>query len=59
MLGNRKLTKLDRRINHVQTGLKADAKLNKNRSFVEFTELTFLIADQFDDQNKHTIKKDV
>ena len=51
--------KNNKRIDHVQKGLKADAKLNKDRSFVEFTELTFLIADQFDDQNKHTIKKDV
>ena len=38
--------KLDKRIDHVQAGLKAD---HKDRPISEFTELTSLIGDQFDD----------
>ena len=47
--------KLDKRIDHVQAGLKAD---HKKRTISEFTELTFLIADQFDDDTTN-IKQEV
>ena len=47
--------KLDKRIEHVQAGLKAD---HKKRTISEFTELTFLIADQFDDDTTN-IKQEV
>ena len=47
--------KLDKRIDHVQAGLKAD---HKDRPISEFTELTFLIADQFDDDTTN-IKQEV
>jgi hypothetical protein len=52
----RRKTKLEKRIDHVQKGLKADVV---KRPIKEFAELCFLIGDQFDDQNKFTIKKDV
>jgi hypothetical protein len=53
--GMKRKTKLDRRIEHVQKGLKAD---KIKRPINEFAELCFLIGDQFDDQNTFTIKKE-
>tara|TARA_B100000767_G_scaffold192071_1_gene179254 strand:- start:1901 stop:2134 length:234 start_codon:yes stop_codon:yes gene_type:complete len=50
---------LDKRIDHVQAGLKADQKLTPNRPLKEFAELTFLIADQFDDMTTFNIKQEV
>jgi len=47
--------KLDKRIDHVQAGLKAD---HKDRPISEFTELTSLIGDQFDDDTTN-IKQEV
>ncbi len=54
----RRKTKLEKRIDHVQKGLKADTIWLK-RPLNEAAELANLIGEQFDDQNKHTIKKDV
>jgi|DEB0MinimDraft_6_1074348.scaffolds.fasta_scaffold03633_8 hypothetical protein len=42
---------LNKRINHVQLGLKLDVKNNPNRPIGEFAELSELIGDQFDDDN--------
>jgi len=54
-----KITKKNnKRIDHVQKGLKADAKINPNRPLSEFTELVNLIGDQFDDDNTYTIKQE-
>ena len=54
-----KITKKNnRRIEHVQKGLKADEKINPNRPLNEFTELVNLIGDQFDDDNTFTIKQE-
>tara|TARA_R110002049_G_scaffold183384_1_gene351307 strand:- start:366 stop:554 length:189 start_codon:yes stop_codon:yes gene_type:complete len=46
-----KITKKNnKRIDHVQKGLKADQKVNgTKRPLNEFTELCMLIGDQFDD----------
>jgi hypothetical protein len=54
-----KITKKNnKRIDHVQKGLKEDAKINPNRPLSEFTELVNLIGDQFDDDNTYTIKQE-
>jgi hypothetical protein len=54
-----KITKKNnKRIDHVQKGLKADEKINPNRPLNEFTELVNLIGDQFDDDNTFTIKQE-
>mgnify|MGYP003639775270 FL=1 len=50
-------TKLDKRIDHVQAGLKADPLRNK-RPLKEFAELALLIGDQFDDDT-YNIKQEV
>ena len=41
---------INKRIDYVQTALKIDAK-SHNRPLNKFTELVFLIGDQFDDLN--------
>jgi|TARA_R110000851_G_scaffold138230_1_gene274441 hypothetical protein len=51
--------KINKRIDHVQAGLKADQKLTPDRPLKEFAELTFLIADQFDDMTTFNIKRKV
>ena len=51
--------KINKRIDHVQAGLKADQKLTPARPLKEFAELTFLIADQFDDMTTFNIKRKV
>jgi hypothetical protein len=48
---------LDKRIDHVQKGLKADPLRNK-RPLKEFAELANLIGDQFDDDT-FNIKREV
>ena len=54
-----KITKKNnKRIDHVQKGLKADVKINPDRPLNEFTELVNLIGDQFDDDNTYTIKQE-
>lgn len=52
-------TKLNKRIDHVQMGLKADQKANPGRPIKEFAELAMLIGSQFDDANTFTIKKNL
>lgn len=50
---------LDKRIKHVQKGLKADQKVNgTKRPLNEFAELANLIGDQFDDDT-YNIKQEV
>lgn len=49
---------INKRIDHIQTGLKADKKLNPKRPLNEFAELVNLIAKQFDDDTS-TIKREV
>ena len=50
---------LDKRIEHVQKGLKADQKVNgTKRPLNEFAELANLIGDQFDDDT-YNIKQEV
>ena len=52
-------TNLDKRIEHVQAGLKADQKVNgTKRPLNEFAELANLIGDQFDDDT-YNIKQEV
>jgi len=53
-----KKTHIDKRIDHIQTGLKADKKLNPKRPLNEFAELVNLIAKQFDDDTSN-IKSEV
>lgn len=50
-------TKIDKRIEHVQKGLKADP-LKGERPLKEFAELAFLIGAQFDDDT-NIIKREV
>lgn len=50
-------TKIDKRIEHVQKGLKADP-LRGERPLKEFAELAFLIGAQFDDDT-NIIKREV
>ena len=53
-----KLTKkINKRIEHVQKGLKADP-LREKRPLKEFAELANLIGEQFDDDNTFTIKQE-
>ena len=49
---------LDKRIDHVQKGLKADTLRNK-RPLKEFAELANLIGEQFDDMTTFNIKQEV
>ena len=49
--------KNNRRIEHVQKGLKADP-LREKRPLKEFAELVNLIGEQFDDDNTFTIKQE-
>ena len=49
--------KNNKRIDHVQKGLKADPLRNK-RPLKEFAELALLIGDQFDDDT-YNIKQEV
>ena len=51
--------KNNKRIDHVQKGLKADQKVNgTKRHLNEFTELCMLIGDQFDDMTTFSIKQE-
>jgi len=54
---NEKVKLNNKRIDHVQKGLKADPLRNK-RPLKEFAELTNLIGEQFDDDT-YNIKKEV
>ena len=54
---NEKVKLSNKRIDHVQKGLKADPLRNK-RPLKEFAELTNLIGEQFDDDT-YNIKKEV
>ena len=49
--------KINKRIEHVQKGLKADF-LREKRPLKEFAELANLIGEQFDDDNTFTIKQE-
>ena len=49
--------KINKRIEHVQKGLKADP-LREKRPLKEFAELVNLIGEQFDDDNTFTIKQE-
>jgi len=49
--------KNNKRIEHVQKGLKADP-LREKRPLKEFAELANLIGEQFDDDNTFTIKQE-
>ena len=49
--------KNNKRIDHVQKGLKADPLRNK-RPLKEFAELALLIGDQFDDMITFSIKQE-
>lgn len=49
---------INKRIDHIQKGLKADQLNNPKRPLNEFAELVSLIANQFDDDTL-TIKKEV
>ena len=49
--------KINKRIKHVQKGLKADP-LREKRPLKEFAELANLIGEQFDDDNTFTIKQE-
>ena len=49
--------KNNKRIDHVQKGLKADSLRNK-RPLKEFAELALLIGDQFDDMTTFKIKQE-
>jgi len=48
LMASRKM--INKRIDYVQTALKIDAK-SHDRPLNKFTELVFLIGDQFDDLN--------
>ena len=48
---------INRRIDYVQTALKLDAINNPNRSMKDFTEVVFLIGDQFDSKSTFTVKE--
>ena len=56
---NKAENKLNRRINYIQKGLKADRVKNPDRPLKEFRELVDLIGDQFEDMTTFTIKKEV
>ena len=47
---------IEKRIDYVQTALKADEKKNPNRPLNEFAELINLIVDQFDDKYNYKPK---
>lgn len=51
------IKKNNKRIEHVQKGLKADP-LREKRPLKEFAELANLIGEQFDDDNTFTIKQE-
>lgn len=47
---------IEKRIDYVQTALKADQKENPNRPLKQFVELVDLIVDQFDDKYNYKPK---
>lgn len=55
---NEKVKLSNKRIDHVQKGLKADTLRNK-RPLKEFAELANLIGEQFDDMTTFNIKQEV